>query len=213
MIESKAPFCLVVIILFVSACSNIAEDQSHRLHDSYYKKACELLDEKVISGIQNNKIQSNAQRDSILLGISYLDSVTKLNPENWAAFWLKGKAYQVLQKHEGAYTQFQRAFILKQSNPDLARELSIEALETGRNREAESIGEAALSLSPADPGLMGNLALIHLINGKLISAEDLIQSALLIRPDDPVNQYLEKLIREVKDGTRPQPKHVNELKN
>ena len=55
-------------------------------------------------------------KKKISQGILELDAVTDYNPENWAAFWLKGKGYQVLGDHEKANIEFKASFEIQKEN-------------------------------------------------------------------------------------------------
>lgn len=152
-----------------------------------------------------------AVRAQISQGIRDLDAVTKFNPQNWAAFWIKGKGYQVLGDQKAANTEFKLAFALQTQNPDVAREYAMSCLDLGFGAEAIRATQHAIKISPADAGLQANLALALLIEGKNIEAKQTITKALKMAPDDKISQALQKVIDEVIAGTRPQPKSVAEL--
>jgi len=149
--------------------------------------------------------------DKIKEGIKYLDAVTKINPDNWAAFWLKGKAYQALGDPVLAYDEFKKACDIEKENPDVARELMIESLNLGKGEEDVEIGEHALSLKPNDPGLMRNLGLAYLINGEIEKAEEVTRQAIALDPQDEINKQILNIIREVKSGKRAQPRKYSNL--
>jgi len=74
------------------------------------------------------------QKKKISEGIMYLDVVTQINPDNWAAFWLKGKGYQALNDSSSAYNEFNASYSIQKENPDVARELMFECTAIPQNR-------------------------------------------------------------------------------
>lgn len=185
-------------------------DFSIERHDEYYQKGFACIDPYVqLQG----RPQKRPNKDKIKEGIKYLDAVTKINPENWAAFWLKGKAYQSLGHPQSAYNAFKKAFDIEKDNADVARELMIEAVNLGKGREGVEIGKYALSLNPKNTGLMGNLALAYLINGEIDNAEDTIRKAISLDPQDEINKQILDIVLEVKSGKRSQPKKYSDLMN
>jgi tetratricopeptide (TPR) repeat protein len=185
-------------------------DFSPEKHDEYYRKGFECIDPYVKLG---NRPSQRPNVDKIKEGIKYLNAVTKINPENWAAFWLKGKAYQALGSPQSAYNEFKKAFDIEKENPDVARELMIEALNLGKGEEGVEIAKHALELKPNNPGLMANLGLAYLINGEIDNAEDITRKAINLDPLDNINKQILYIIEEVKSGKRPQPKKYSDLMN
>lgn len=185
-------------------------DFSMERHDEYYKKGFECIDPYVI--IQGRPRQ-RPNPDKIKEGIKYLDAVTKINPENWAAFWLKGKAYQALDHPQSAYNEFKKSFDIQKENPDVARELTVEALNLGKGEEGVEVAKHALSLKPNNPGLMANLGLAYLINGEIDNAEDITKKAINLDPLDEINKRVLNIIEEVKSGKRAQPIKYSDLMN
>ena len=91
-------------------------DFSVERHDEYYQKGFACIDPYVqLQG----KPRKRPNKDKIKEGIKYLEAVTKINPENWAAFWLKGKAYQSLEHPQSAYNAFKKAFDIEKENAAL----------------------------------------------------------------------------------------------
>jgi tetratricopeptide (TPR) repeat protein len=179
-------------------------------HDEYYQKGFACIDPYVQL---HGRPSRRPNIDKIKEGINYLDAVTKINPDNWAAFWLKGKAHQALGYSGSAYIEFKKAFDIEKENADVARELMIEALNLGKGEEGVEIGKHALSLNPNNPGLMGNLGLAYLVNGEIDNAENIVEEAISIDPQDAINKQILNIIREVKSGKRPQPKKYSDLMN
>ena len=185
-------------------------DFSLERHDEYYKKGFECIDPYIII---HGRPSRRPNIDKIKEGIKYLDAVTKINPKNWAAFWMKGKAYQALRYTQSAYNEFKKSFDIEGENPDVSRELTIEALNLGKGEEGVEIARHALSLKPNNPGLMANLGLAYLINGEIDNAEDITRKAINLDPLDEINKRVLDTIIEVKSGKRPQPKKYSDLMN
>ena len=138
-------------------------DFSLERHDEYYGKGCRCIEPYMQLHEGKSK---KPNEDKIIEGIKYLDAVTKINPENWAAFWIKGKGYQALGDNESSYREFNKSFSIQKSNPDVARELTFASLNLGKSEEGIRIAKHALSLHPTNSGLMANLSLAYLINNE-----------------------------------------------
>jgi Flp pilus assembly protein TadD len=179
-------------------------------HNPYYLKGTKLIEPYV--DLEGRSITNKSKaKDSIVEGIRHLDAVTKINPNNFAAFWIKGKGYQSLNQHDSAYFQFDKSFELKKDNPDVARELKIECLHLGKGKEAVSISSYALSLDSKNAGLVGNLALAYLINGDTDLADKTIKKAIQTDPNDKINLKLSQIISEVIDGKRKRPTKYDDI--
>lgn len=147
----------------------------------------------------------------ITSGIRDLDAVTEYNPQNWPAFWIKGKAYQALNEPYMAYAQFHTCFTMQKENPDVARELALSCLDIGKAQEATEVTLHAIGLTPEDAGLHANLALAYLLLGENEKALNAIKESLKIDPDDSISKTVEGLVVQVVDGRRPQPKSMADL--
>lgn len=179
-------------------------------HNPYYLKGTKLIEPYMDLEGKSIIINSKA-KDSITEGIRYLDAVTKINPNNFAAFWIKGKGYQSLKQHDSAYSQFDKSFEIKKDNPDVARELMIECLHLGKGKEAVNVSLHALSLDSSNAGLIGNLALAYLINGDTDLADKTIKKAMQTDPNDKINLKLSEIISEVISGKRKRPTKYDEI--
>ena len=176
----------------------------------YFAKGNELIFPYI--ELHNRKDKSSINKENNLKeGIRYLDAVTKINPNNFAAFWLKGKAYQALKDSENAYSQFNESFKLNKEDPNVARELMIECLNLGKGDEGVKVALHALSLDKNNAGLLGNLALAYLIDGKLNSSKETIEKAIQIDPKDTINLNLKQIIIEVIEGKRKKPTKISDI--
>ena len=121
------------------------------------------------------------------------------------------KAFQALREPQPACDAFKRAFEIQGSNPDVAREYMFACLELGRAEEGVLAADRAVSLSPSDAGLHANLALAYLLAGRHSAARTSIGEALRLDPSDKISQNVRKVIQEVIDGKRPQPKKIGDI--
>lgn len=196
---------------FLSSCSNKEKaitDLSPDRHNEYYQKGCDLIQPFMV--LHGKEIKS-AQKKKIEEGIMYLDAVTKINPDNWAAFWIKGKAYQALGDSLPAYSEFKSSYSIQKENPDVTRELMIECLNLGKSEEGVQVAKEALNLRPNDSGLNANLALALLIKGDLDEALLRIDKAINLDPSDAINHNVKLFINNVRSGKRKQPKTYYDL--
>src|SRR4051794_17062360 len=101
-------------------------------HNRLYLAATELLKrEGALQSAPPARLGWFATR-RIGKAISLLEQVVVLNPTNWAAMWITGKAYQALGRHEDALACFSKSLLLNDRNPDVGREAGISAMECGR---------------------------------------------------------------------------------
>jgi hypothetical protein len=91
-------------------------------HNRVYRAACDIIQPYMrLHGTPEEKVTRNAATE-LKQAIGMLDAVTTYAPENWSAFWIKGKAYQALANRKDARVAFKSAFDLQDKNPDVARE-------------------------------------------------------------------------------------------
>ncbi len=197
-----------ILLDFCSSGGETITDLSQERHDEYYKKGCDSIQPFMV--LYGNKIKS-PQKKKIKEGIMYLDAVTKMNPENWAAFWIKGKGYQALADSSSACTEFKSSYSIQKENPDIARELMIEYLNLGKTDEGVRVAREAMNLRPNEPGLIANAALALLIRGDLDEALKYIDKAISLEPSDEINRNVKSFIEEVSSGKRKQPKAYYDL--
>ena len=182
------------------------------LHDLLYQRATALAQPYlVLHGGPATSAQSGRAKAQLEEAIGLFERVLVINPQNWAAAWLAGKAAQSLGQPERAYGYFARSFEVQKENPDVARELMLTCLDTKRAPEAVAVAEHALRLTPADPGLKANLALARLCSADVAGAETAIESALQADPRDEISRTLQRLIGEVRRGERKQPQTPADL--
>ncbi len=142
--------------------------------------------------------------------IKCFQEALEINPEGWESMWALGKIYQRFGKEAETLFWFKKAIALAPDQPDVARETGLAAFAVGDMELGFKCTQAALDARPDDPGLMANLALAHLLGGDLAEAEDFVSKALELVPHDPISGDLSQIIREVAEGTRPQPTSVHD---
>jgi tetratricopeptide (TPR) repeat protein len=144
-------------------------------------------------------------------GIAWLDIALRLAPENWVAWWLRGKAQQALDAHEAAHKSLQRACSINSGHLDVARELVAECLEIGLATEAVPIAEAIARSKPKDAGLLANLAVAYLLDGRIEDADRTTDLALQIDTLDSIIVSLKRRIDDVRTGRCPKPVRLSDL--
>ena len=214
----KEQLGLILIVAFFFGMSNFRRSSlpppvvvdNDEQHDEVYERGCQLIVPHMQLLGRDPKITTKALNE-VERGIRDLHAVTTYNPENWAAFWIKGKGYQVLGDHRAARREFKASFDIQKENPDVAREYASSCLELGYGSEAVRATQHALTLSPDDAGLYANLALAFLIDGKNSEAKQAIDRSLQISPDDKLSQTVQRVVDEVISGQRPQPKNLADI--
>jgi Flp pilus assembly protein TadD len=181
-------------------------------HDTLYMQGCNLIKPyMMLTDGHARPANTQKSQQELRRGITLLTKVVAINLNNWSAYWIMGKAYQALGESENACDAFGKSFDIQRGNPDVAREYMFECLKLGRGSEGVRVAQHAVSLRPQDGGLVANLALAYLIAGRNDDALGSVNESLRIAPDDKITQSLKKLITEVRDGKRAQPKTIRDL--
>ncbi len=178
-------------------------------HDVFYSRALELV--QFTTTMVAPAQVSGFKRGKVRRGIRLLDRVMELNPENWNALWVMGKAYQALGDSSKALASFTMSHSINPNSPDIAREASISAIESSQNDVAIAFAERAVQLDPDDPGLRSNLALMYLFGQQLQLAEAQIEQAYAKDPFDKITLNVRKLIKDVLNGRRSCPRNRREM--
>ena len=179
-------------------------------HNEVYQRGSGLISPHMQLLGREPKV-SKGVRDQVSKGIADLNAVTAYNPNNWSAFWIKGKGYQVLGDRKAAKAEFEKSFLIQRANPDVAREYAASCLELGEGEKAVNVARHAIKLKPDDAGLRANLALALLISGKTEEAKAEIAESLRMAPTDRISLAVKKVIDEVASGRRRQPKTMADL--
>ncbi len=189
------------------------EESPQRIeHNRLFQEGSELIRPYMqITDRETKSSGSNDAQDDLEQGISLLQQAIEINPANWSAYWIIGKAYQSLGNSTSAFEAFGRSFALHKDNADVAREYMFECLNVGEAEKGISAARHALRVKPEDAGLVANLALALLINAELDEAATTVDQSLTLVPGDRISQNLKRVIDDVKSGRRPQPATLAEL--
>jgi tetratricopeptide (TPR) repeat protein len=187
----------------------IANDDQH---NEIYKRGTGLVSPymRLLGKIPKMTQKAHAE---VSRGIKDLDAVTAYNPQNWAAFWVKGKGYQALGNHALARTEFMASLSIQRGNSDVARECAESCLQLGLGDEAVEILQYAIGLNPGDAGLQANLAMAFLISGKNQQAKTAIEKSLCMSSEDGISKFVGKVVEDVISGRRKQPKTIADLES
>ncbi len=181
-------------------------------HDRLYQDGTDLISPYLQLVNRESRFGNSPKaHDELERGIDFLNQAISINPANWAAYWIVGKAHQVLGDSEKACEAFGKSYGLQKGNPDVAREYMFECLKLGKAAKGIAAARHAVHLKPGDAGLTANLALALLIGGKLDEAADAVTNALAISPKDNISRNLKEIITEVQSGHRPQPSKLGDL--
>lgn len=181
-------------------------------HNRLFKEGSGLIAPYMeLVGKNCESAKSQSARDELERGIELLNQAISINPANWSAYWVIGKAYQSLGNSESACDAFGKSYKLHKANADVAREYMIECLNLGRAEQGIAAARHAVTLDSDDPGLSANLALALLIGGKLDEAAETISRALAIAPNDEISQSVKQMITDVRLGRKPQPSKMADL--
>lgn len=206
---------LLVLLLVGTACGKPSQgsvvcDVSGSDHDALFKRGADLIGPHMILTDRRAAPRNDGE---VRVGVACLDRVLEIDPSNWSALWIRGKAFQSLGEHTKAVDSFRSAYRVSSGQSDVAREFAEELLETQRFREAADVAREVSERSPQDAGLKANLALALLLSGDLPAAKQVIVDALKLDPNDSISKMLAKRIDDIASGARPQPKTLDELEH
>ncbi len=177
--------------------------------DALFKTASEIVRKHFVTA--GEPVLSGTAAAEVSDAASMLEKVIKESPDWWNAQWFYGKSQVALGHPEVAYEAFRRAYQVEKNVEGILRELAGVCLELRRFDEAVSVAESAVSLDPGNVELLGNLALAFLLAGRLGPARKTIDAAARINPSDQINQTIARMLREVEEGKREQPKSLQDL--
>ena len=162
-------------------------------HNELFDKAAEAL----APFVDDRRPRNNKSRDiaRIKQGADIMAQVLKIHPENWSALWILGVSCATVAQWNRAYECLKRSFEINQTNPDIARELSIVCSQVERFDEAFSVALHAMALDPSDAGLVSNYAYMLFLNGDVERASQEIARSLQMAPNDPVSRHVAARIR------------------
>lgn len=192
---------VVFLALLAGAVAATAKDANPT---ETFKQGVALVEKYIaLVGRGNSAPATEAQRSELRKGIALLEQVIVARPGHWQALWFAGKGQQALGDHAAAYASFGRAYAIESANPNVGRELVIEAICV---RETAHAAKIALELSrahPQDAGLMANAGLALLTEGRHAEAQAQVAMALRLDPADSVTQALNEEVARVMHGGKP----------
>jgi tetratricopeptide (TPR) repeat protein len=150
-------------------------------------------------------------RRKLKRALALFDQVLTLKPENWSAMWLVGKVHQRLGDDATALAWFERAYQVNPSQPDVAREASLCAMDIGNGDAAVVYAYRATQIEPDSGGLHANLALAYVIAGSIDKAAKSIERALALDPSDGISKVVSEMIRHFASTGVTSPKTAKEL--
>lgn len=198
---------LCSIILVRRCCAlTIMTDAQISEHNRAFQEAAGIVQHEILlHERQNMPAPGWMLRRKLHRAISLFDRVLELSPENWSAMWFMGKVYQRLNDAEAALSWLDRAYQVNPSQPDVAREASMCAMEVGRHDAAISFAHRAVQIEPANAGLHANLALAYLIAGRVSDAQTTIERALSSDPQDNISQTIHAITKHFTANGRTPP--------
>jgi tetratricopeptide (TPR) repeat protein len=181
-------------------------------HDRLYKQAIALIGPNLTAPGKSRGYVGFFLKRKLRKAVVLLTEVIQINPDNWPAMWLAGRACRRLGDNAIALKFFARGCEVPGSDADLPRDAGITAMDLGQPGEAVEFLNEAIALRPDDAALVTNLALAHLFNQNPQEAKRVADYALHVAPRDAVNQQIVELVDAVLAGQRPCPHNAREIR-
>src|SRR5258708_18901573 len=141
-------------------------------HDRLFKKAAAIVEGEIpLLGQPDMPAPDWLMARKLKHALVLFERVLEMNPENWSAMWFIGKLHQRFRHKAEALSWFERSYHVNPSQPDVAREASLCAMEVGYHDMAIVFARRATHIEPTNPGLHANLALAYLLAGRVTHAE------------------------------------------
>ncbi|WPD21237.1 MAG: tetratricopeptide repeat protein [Candidatus Electrothrix scaldis] len=180
-------------------------------HNALVKRAGELSEGLIfIHDAYPPRRLSWLKRRRMRKAIQYYKEALEINPAGWSSMWFIGKIYQRLGDHATSLEWFTRAYMLNPTDPNMAREAGLAALDCGEAKTALTFCQAAVDNKPDDYGLLCNLALAHMLSGNDEAAVQCATRAVEADPTDEISANVQKLVCDVRDGKCHRPKTMEE---
>lgn len=180
------------------------------IFDLNFKKGNELADGlTIIKGQGNSKLGFWNKRKA-KKAIKHYSECLSMIPNHWQTNFLIAKVYQAMSENIKALEHFESAIKIEKTNPDLPREASISAMDSGNVKLAVEYSQEAIKRESNDAGLYCNHAINLMVLGNDDEAKTYIERAMEIEPSDEINKNACSLIDAVASGKRKRPKY-NEL--
>ena len=188
----------------------LTEEQIKR-HNDLYARANELIKGLVIVDGTTQKSLGFFEKRRLRQAIELHQQVLSLNPINWSAMCMIGKAYQSFGELDQALSWFSKAHECVPDNPSIAKEVGYAAGRLGKHDVAVRVMEAVVKQHPNNAGLQTNFGLSCLMAGKLADACIAFARTVELEPQRAVNKKLLAFARDVESGKRPCPKNEAEI--
>jgi tetratricopeptide (TPR) repeat protein len=189
----------------------VTEDKQ-ALHNRLFEEAAAIAKGEILLHERSNMPPPGWWlRRKLSRALNLFDQVLAINPGNYSALWLAGKVHQRLGDQEQSFLYLERAYQANPSQPDVAREVSMAAMNLGRHDAAIAYSFRAVQIEPANHGLQANLALAYLLAGSLPEAQKAIAVALAGDPNDKISQTIAKTISHFVEINRRPPATTPEL--
>jgi tetratricopeptide (TPR) repeat protein len=187
------------------------QDEADR-HNALTKRGWEIVNGSLF--IHEANLQGTPgwlTRKRLKKAITCFEQALEINPVGWQSMWALGKIHQRIGDHEASLHWFGRAYQINPSQPDVAREAGLAALDCGESKLALQFCLAAVKNKPEDPGLVCNLSLAHLLAGDDEAAVKCASDAVSRAPEDEISRTVLKFIESVAAGKYPRPKTIQEV--
>ena len=135
--------------------SDVASSPQTLEHNRLYQEGCDLIS-PYMQLVDRDSQSADPQKtnEELERGIALLNQAISINPANWSAYWIVGKAHQSQGNSEEACEAFGKSYGLQKGNADVAREYMIECLNLGRADKGIGAARHALTLKPDEAGLV-----------------------------------------------------------
>lgn len=177
--------------------------------DALFRTASETIRKHFVTAGQS-PLSGDAATE-VTKAAQMLETVLAEAPDWWNAQWFYGKSQIALGNHESAYKAFSHAYRHEKNVEAILRELAGVCLELRRFEEAVTVAEAALALDPGNAELLGNLAVALILAGRIGHARKAIDAAIKLDPEDRINRAVSRILSEIEDGRREQPRALHDL--
>lgn len=167
------------------------DDYAH--HDELVREAMTLLS-PIVRRPRFGRRDVEVEVSRIKQAADILDRARSIYPNNWATWWSLGAAWRSVGIWADAYSCFAEAYKINPANVDVARELSIACLQTGRLEEGKELARHAMDIRPNDAGLKANYALALYANGEIELAKGEVEKCLLMDPADRTTKMVAEKI-------------------
>ncbi len=178
-------------------------------HNTLVERAWQLAkSQMIVEGKEPAQPPGWFARRKLKEAVRCFEQALQINPQGWSSMWGLGKIRQRLGEHQAALNWFARAHEINPTQPDVAREAGLAALDCGEPALAVKFCSAAVDNQPENAGLIANLALAHLFNGDDKYAIECAERSAQLAPADDISRTVLEFVREVADGRRERPKRL-----